>query len=194
MTNDEIEVDDLDENLNKKKKIKSGQKGKRGERLLVDALNERFKTWISAHPDGGGFSRSVGSGNRVGGTWGQGVMLSKTAQNTYSGDITCPDGFKFILESKIGYNDIDLCACFGGKCQGLDAFLNQVTHDSTNNKSGRRPMLLWKKDRKETIVFLLGDDFLKQPPHAPTVCLFYGNWRGFHLDYILSMPDQFFFN
>jgi len=181
---DDLEIDDLSQNLNKKKKIKSGSKGKRGESLLVNELNARFANLISANQSLGAFSRSVGSGNR----WGQKVILSKVAANTYAGDITCPDNFLFVLESKNGYNDVDLFNCFSGKCPELDAFLKQITDDSL--RSGRKPMLIWKKDRKEKIAFLkLNDIDYKQFP----IFIVYNDWVGINLNYVLSMPDSFFF-
>jgi hypothetical protein len=100
---EDAEVEDIFKK--RPKKIKSGIKGKRVELEVVKSLNERFSKVLAANPDGGKFSRSVGSGNR----WGQNVHLSKNAVNTYSGDIVCPEGFLFVLESKGGYNDIDLC-------------------------------------------------------------------------------------
>ena len=185
INNEDLEVDDLTENLNKKKKIKSGSKGKRGERQLVHELNARFADYFKLHPEIGQFSRSVGSGNR----WGQNVIMSKNVANTYAGDITCPDKFKFVLESKNGYNDIDLCNCFTGKCTGLDDFLKQVSDDAARPTINRKPMLIWKKDRKESLAFIKEADILQKPD----VYLSYNGWIGVNLQFILSSPDSFFF-
>lgn len=169
----------------KPKKIKSGKKGKRVELELVKSLNDRFREVLRSRPNAGTFSRSVGSGNR----WGQRVHLSKAASDTYSGDIVCPEGFLFVLESKGGYNDIDLCTLFAGGQAELDGFLKQVTDDSV--RCGRKPLLLWKKDRKPRIAFLrtsdLGDrDF--------TCTIKYGEWTAISFDNLMSLDDGFFFN
>ena len=188
--NDDYEVDDLVENLNKKKKIKSGSKGKRGERDVVHELNARFASLLAANPTWGAFSRSVGSGNR----WGQNVCLPKHAKDTFFGDITRPEKFRFVLESKLGYNDIDLFNCFSGRCKELDDFLKQVEDDSV--RSGCMPMLIWKKDRKEKVAFMLQTDMAKCPLwEAPPVAqIFYKNWFGSPLTWLLTAPDKFFFD
>ncbi len=78
---------------------------------LVKVFNKRF---------GGGFSRSVGSGNR----WGQVAYLPKHAQDVFSGDLIVPKRFKWLLESKGGYPDIDLNSVFVGGNSELNGFLD----------------------------------------------------------------------
>jgi hypothetical protein len=180
---EDLEVEDI---FGKKpKKIKSGKKGKRVELELIKSLNERFADLLASRPNAGKFSRSVGSGNR----WGQRVHLSKSASDTYSGDIVCPEGFLFVLESKGGYNDIDLCSAFSGKQAELDAFLKQVSDDSS--RCGRKPLLLWKKDRKPRLAFLktadLGGGVFDR-------MFRYGDWTAVLCDDLLSLPDDFFFS
>lgn len=167
------------------KKIKSGKKGKRVELDLIKILNERFKPILDSRPNAGKFSRSVGSGNR----WGQRVHLSKAASDTYSGDIVCPEGFLFVLESKGGYNDIDLCTLFSGGQAELDGFLKQVTDDS--DRCGRKPMLLWKKDRKPRLAFVKAQEV----EGKSFVCsVSYKDWVAISCEDLLSMPDDFFFS
>ena len=75
-------TDDLltDKKKRKQRKADGKRKGNRTELELVKVLNKRF---------GGGFSRSVGSGNR----WGQVSHLPKHAQEVFSGDlIVCYQG------------------------------------------------------------------------------------------------------
>jgi hypothetical protein len=167
------------------KKIKSGRKGKRVELDLIKDLNERFGSVLSSRPQAGRFSRSVGSGNR----WGQRVQLSKAASDTYSGDIVCPEGFLFVLESKGGYNDIDLCTAFSGRQAELDSFLKQVSDDS--KRCGRMPLLLWKKDRKPRLAFLKSED-LKGREFA--YMLRYGQWTAISMEDLMSLEDDFFFS
>ena len=169
----------------KPKKIKSGKKGKRVELELIKTLNERFSSALADRPEAGKFSRSVGSGNR----WGQRVHLSKAASDTYSGDIVCPEGFLFVLESKGGYNDIDLCTAFSGKQAELDAFLKQVSDDSA--RCGRKPLLLWKKDRKPRLAFIRTSDL--EGRSFPCM-MRYGEWTAVLCDDLLGLPDTFFFS
>jgi hypothetical protein len=180
---EDFEVEDI---FSKKpKKIKSGKKGKRVELELIKSLNERFATLLASRPNAGRFSRSVGSGNR----WGQRVHLSKAASDTYSGDIVCPEGFLFVLESKGGYNDIDLCTAFSGSQSELDSFLKQVSDDS--ERCGRKPLLLWKKDRKPRLAFLKATDL----EGREFACMLkYGAWAAVLCDDLLSLPDGFFFS
>lgn len=192
MSNDDQFIDDLFEEPEKKKKIKSGAKGKGAEREIAKTLNERFAKILAAHPTWGQFSRSVGSGNR----WGQQVVLSEQAKQVYSGDLTCPEHFNFVIESKKGYNDIDLITAFTGKCGGLDEFLKQVEDDS--KRVGREPILIWKKDRKPALAFL------KCKPGELQVRLIneglnpifmsYLEWSVVTFDDILKLPDDFWFN
>lgn len=191
------EIDEIWDNP-KNKKIKSGQKGKGAEREICKLLNARFASLLSEHTDWGTFSRTVGSGNR----WGQGVSLSAQAKDTYSGDICVPPTFKWVIESKKGYNDIDLCSCFAGKCRELDEFLQQVEDDA--ERTGRKPLLVWKKDRKPRIAFMKQKDLF--PSYSPTycdpshllhakggVCLRYKCWVGVLFDEVLSLDENFWF-
>lgn len=169
----------------KPKKIKSGRKGKRVELDLIKSLNDRFGDILRSRPAAGAFSRSTGSGNR----WGQRVHLSKAASDTYSGDIVCPEGFLFVLESKGGYNDIDLCTVFSGRQAELDAFLKQVTDDS--GRCGRKPLLLWKKDRKPRLAFLRTEDL---GDRSFPCMLRYGGWTAISCEDLFSLEDGFFFS
>jgi hypothetical protein len=180
---EDAEVEDIF--IKKPKKIKSGKKGKRVELELVKTLNHRFQKTLASNPELGSFSRSISSGNR----WGQNVHLSKNAINTYSGDIVCPDNFKFVLESKGGYNDIDLCSVFGGGQSELDGFLAQVTSDS--ERCGRKPLLLWKKDRKPRLAFLKAEDL----PSMDLKCsMKYGEWIALNYEDLMGLDDSFFFS
>lgn len=191
---DDFVIDDILKNSEKKKKINSGRKGKSGERGVVKLLNSRFETYLKQNPKTGSFSRSLGSGNR----YSQTAALPKHAQDTFTGDLVCPEGFKFVLECKTGYTDVDLFSCFGEKCSELDAFIGQVLNDSI--RAEKIPMLIWKKDRKEHVVFLniknidynkCLDDYLNKKIHS---LLFYKEWIGLNINYILSFEDSFFFN
>ena len=114
--------------------------------------------------------------------------MSKAASDTYSGDIVCPEGFLFVLESKGGYNDIDLCVLFSGSQSELDGFLKQVSDDS--KRCGRKPMLIWKKDRKPRLAFLRSEDLSSR---SFSCSLKYGEWTALSYDELITLEDDFFF-
>jgi Holliday junction resolvase len=170
---EDFEVEDILKE--RKKKVDGGRKGKRVERELVSEFTTRF---------GEGFSRSLGSGNR----WGQVKNLPKHAKDTLSGDICCPPGFKWVLESKGGYEGIDFWTIFQRGNSTIDEFLDQVSKDST--RTGRKPMLLYKRDRKPWIAFvptkeLEGREFKYR--------LIYGKWSAVALKDLFELQDDFFF-
>ena len=182
----EIEIENL---LSKKtKKIKSGKKGKRVELEVVKDLNTRFNDILVKNPNWGRFSRTIGSGNR----WGQNVYLSKSAMDNFSGDLVCPENFKFVLESKGGYNDIDLCSAFHKGQSELDSFLKQVSNDS--ERTGRKPILLWKKNRKPRLVFLKSIDLPQEIYSKFEYTMKYRDWIVVAFDDIIKLEDEFFFS
>jgi hypothetical protein len=186
MDNEEFEIEDI---LKPKlKKIKSGKKGKRVELDLVKKLNDRFENILRKFPDWGKFSRTIGSGNR----WGQNVQLSKKAMDNYTGDLVCPENFKFVLESKGGYNEIDLCSAFDKGQSEIDKFLKQVMDDST--RTNRLPILLWKKDRKPRLVFIKKENLSKDIYEKFDYYMKYNEWVVVNFDDFIKLEDQFFFN
>jgi hypothetical protein len=171
-------VDDILKNRDKKKKKVNGKKkGSRVERELTKILNTRFNCED--------FSRSVGSGNR----WGQVNHLPKHARIVFSGDLIVPANFKFCIESKGGYDGIDLNAVFDHGSTELDHFLEQAVADSI--RCDRKPMLCWKKTRKNWMAFVKKEE-LKEIDFK--YMLKYGEWVAVALDKLLEMPDEFFLN
>lgn len=170
---DDFVVDDL---LSKKRKpkINGGRKGKRAERELCQLLFGRF---------GKEFSRSVGSGNR----WSQ-ANIPVHCRNAFSGDIVCPEHFKWVLESKGGYDGIDLNTVFVRGNSELDNFLEQVTKDS--NRCGRKPMLCWKRDRKPWLAFVHTRELRGFPFKYR---MLYKQWSAVDLKTLLKIDNSFFF-
>lgn len=165
----------IDENVFEKrnKKINSKKKGNRTELELTKMLNKRF---------GSGFSRSVGSGNR----WSQ-VTLPDHAKEIFSGDLVVPKDFKFVLESKGGYEDIDLNSVFIRGNKELDKFLSQVSKDAKRCK--KKPMLCWKKKRRPWLCAILTKDLCENNLNYK---LNYRNWTIAALEEILKFEDSFF--
>ena len=185
MEDDDLEIDDILENKKRKRGPKGKAKGKRGEAGIVDVLNSRFTTIFSKYPNWGQFSRSLGSGNR----WGQKVKLSSAATETFSGDLSVPDHFKFTIEVKNGYDDIDLFNSFTGKNKPFDEFLEQATDDA--ERCGRNPLLIWKKTRKKPIAAL--HSFMPVNMILQNYFEYKLVWTILLLDDLLKMPDDFFF-
>ena len=177
-----MDVEDLINKKPKKKRLNSGVKGKSGEREIVKLFNTRFADLLAKNPDWGEFHRVVGSGNR----WSQ-ANLSNRSEEMYSGDILC-ENLKFVIESKNGYDDVDLTTIFEEGNRELDSFLQQVTDDSV--RSGKKPLLIWKKTRKPRLAFLHLDCYQALFPTT----MHYKDWTVVLLDKLLELPDEFFFN
>ena len=174
---DDMLVDDILSNkVNKKKRKADGKKkGNRVELELAKLLNKRF-----ACED---FSRAVGSGNR----WGQVNHLPKHAREVFSGDLIVPKDFQFVLESKGGYDGIDLNSVFTRGNSELDNFLDQVSKDA--KRCGRKPLLCWKRTRKPWLAFIHTKELTGKPFKYR---LLYGKWSAIDLDKLLELEDSFF--
>jgi hypothetical protein len=187
----DADVDDILANAEKgkkKKRINSDRKGKRVELELAKVLNKRFEEILSKHADWGRFSRTVGSGNR----WGQKVQLGKKAKEFYSGDMVCPENFKFTIESKGGYEEIDLCSALDGGNAELNSFLEKATDDA--KRCDKKPMLIWKKNRKPRLVFVKAKELgVRKIGKKPEYSVHYRDWIGVPYSFIFSLDDSFFF-
>lgn len=160
----------------KKKKINTGRKGKRREREVAKILNERF---------GGGFSRTIGSGNRTK----QVTFLPKHAQDTFSGDLVTPECFAFSIESKGGYDDVDLVSAFDGGHSQIDEFLKQAQFDADGCK--RKPMVVWKKSRKPMLAIIRTTDL---PKREWDYIMTYREWSIVRFDELLKEDCNFWFS
>ena len=184
-----MKVDDIICDIKKqearKKGIRSGDKGNRGEREIAARFNERFSDLLSSNLDWGRFYKSDGSG-----AFGH-RHLGQGGQSACIGDVHTPDNFRLVIESKLGYNDnIDLNNAFYGGVTKLDEFLDQVEQDAGRTKD-RQPVLIWRKDRQKHIVFLKTKDL---PKKKFEYSMKYRDWTAISLDDLLTFDDQFFFN
>lgn len=178
---DDIFVDDIFDNEGKPPRKNSGRKGKRGERGLCQLLSDRFKGQV--------FSRVIGSGAHG---W---RTMSESTKKVLTGDIVAPDNFKFTIECKHGYVEIELCGALDNGNKKIDAFLYQANKDA--DRLGRRPLVCWKKDRQPWLVFIRKEDL----PLSDTTIrakvwdyyITYGDWYALSLTSLLRMPDDFFF-
>jgi len=177
-------IADAEKKKKKKKKKNSGEKGKRGERNLAKVLKERF---------GFEFTRTVGSGNR----WGQVSFLPQHATDTYSGDIVCPENFKFVIECKDGYNDLDLHFCVGSNkgYAKIDSWIEQSIDEA--KRSERLPIITWKKDYKPWVALVRKIDLpMRRKPYLviwKSFHMIYNDWAVLPLTALLELPDEFWF-
>lgn len=182
METEDYIIEDIINNKPQKKKINCSIKGKSNEREIVKKLNTRFSDILSLNEDWGLFSRTVGSGNRF-----YQVSLSNNAKQVFSSDICAPPSFKFTIESKAGYNTIDLCSVFDSGCHQIDDFLQQAEKDG--KKSNKQPMVLWKKDRRPRLAFLKLENNIEFKFNMK-----YEDWTIVSFDELLKLPDTFFFD
>jgi hypothetical protein len=169
---DDYHIDDISKNK-PKKKVNGKKKGNRTELDLTKILTERFKS---------PFSRTVGSGSR----WSQ-ATLPQHAKEVFSGDLIVPKGFKFAIESKGGYDSIDIGSIFLTGNKELETFFDQATEDA--KRCNRKPMLCWKRTRKPWIAFVIKEEIKNiEFKYAIT----YGKWTGIALEHLLKLEDDFF--
>ena len=127
----------------------------------------------------------MGSGNR----WAQVKHLPEHAKSTLLGDICPPEGFRFVLESKCGYEDkVDFYSLFNGGNKQLDTFIEQSIAESGRAK--RPPLLLYKRNRRPWIAFIRTADLIGKYSYQ----LSYRDWTAVALDDLLKLDDTFFFN
>lgn len=171
---EDLFIDDIANRPERKKKVDGKKKGNRTELELTKVLTGRF---------GQSFSRTVASGAR----WAQ-TTLSEEASKMFSGDLIVPPKFKWVVESKGGYDGIDLNSIFVSGNSELSGFLDQVTKDS--KRCGRKPMLCWKRNRKPWLAFVHTTEL---EGHSFVYRLIYGKWSGVDLKALLKLDDSFFF-
>lgn len=167
---DQFIEDIFENNAKKKKKVDGKSKGDRTELHLCKFLTKHF---------GKEFSRALGSGSR----WSQVSQLPEHAKKTLSGDICVPEGFKWVIECKGGYeDDINLTnICDGNGIARLDEFIEQVERDA--EYCGRKPIILWKRNRKPWLAMYRELDL----PHIWFVNFIqYDKWRIVKLDDLLT--------
>jgi Holliday junction resolvase len=133
-----IMKDDYDlKNLRQKPKKKNSRaKGHTFERHIASLLNDRLGT--------SEFSRTPGSGAFA-------TTHSLPSHLNIYGDLITPIKFRYCIECKKGYNNINLYSLYNNSSEVWD-FLHQSDKDS--KKSGKVPMMILKQDRKPITAFI----------------------------------------
>lgn len=127
---------DLKNLRQKPKKKNSRAKGHGFERQIAKMLNDRLDTTE--------FSRTPGSGA---------FATTHTLPDHLKiyGDLITPENFRYCIECKKGYNNINLYSLYNNSSEIWD-FLNQCQKDS--RKSKKLPMMILKQDRKPILAFV----------------------------------------
>ena len=173
---DGCEVENVLDNIPNKKRKNSKAKGNRVELELTKILSKHFDK---------SFSRAVGSGNR----WGQVAHMPSHAKATLVGDICAPEGFKWVIECKGGYEDkIDLPS--KGRIKQLDAFIDQSLDDA--KRSNRLPIIMWKRARRCWLAMVQMEHIDISDNEYYTR---YRNWIILSLEDLLEQtPENYWFN
>lgn len=171
---DDYDVDPIWENTGGKKRRNSGRKGKRGELNLAKLLTEHF---------GKPFARIPQSGARF-----PQVELPEHVKQAYVGDLVTPPGFRYAIEVKHGYPEIDFNLMVGKNHRSalLDGMLEQAARDA--DRIGREPLLCLKQDRAPWLAFVK-----YVLPKDTVCCLCYGDWKCLSLIHLLGQDKSFFF-
>lgn len=182
MDENDLQIENLlDKTKVKKKKVDGKAKGNRTELQLCKLLSSHF---------GEEFSKAPGSGAR----WSQVAFLPEHAKKTLTGDVCVPEKFKWVIESKGGYeNDIDLNSVCDQGISRIDTFIEQSTRDA--EYCNRNPMICWKRSRKPWLVMIRLTDL---QPYAESLFpyrIHYREWVMLPLEELLKSTERkFWFN
>jgi hypothetical protein len=176
MDDKDLEIENLIGNSKgKKKKVNGKAKGGRTELQLCKLLSQHF---------GKDFSKAPGSGAR----WSQVSFLPEHAKKTLTGDVCVPEKFKWVIESKGGYeSDIDLNSLFDGGISRLDYFIEQSTRDS--KYCGRKPIICWKRSRKPWLAMILLKDLNPLNENVFSFRIHYYEWIIILLNDLLNQTN-----
>ena len=158
-----------------RKKVNSRQKGSSFERGISKLLNETFGT--------DEFCRSPGSGAFA--------TTHKLPEHLkIYGDLITPENFRFTIECKKGYNNINIYSLLDYSSKFWE-FLDQSEKDSRSSK--KEPMVIFKQDRKPTLAIVRENTLFNTAINYLT--LTYGTriYRIYKLDDILIKPTACWF-
>jgi len=140
--------------LGKKKRVNSKAKGGAFERKIANLLNEQFETKE--------FNRTPGSGAFA-------TTHQLPSHITVAGDLITPKKFKFCIECKKGYNDQTIYSLLDYNSK-IWEFIKQCEKDAKKMK--KVPMIIYKQDRRNTLVITYKDMFTTM---IPSITIFKDN-------------------
>jgi hypothetical protein len=141
MDDKDLQIENILANKKGKDKVDGKAKGDRTELNLCKLLTKHFGSEFTKAPGSGAFATIRES-------------LPEHAKKTLTGDICGPEKFKWVIESKGGYeDDIDLNnVCDGKGIARIDEFIVQSSRDA--EYCGRKPIICWKRNRKPWLAMI----------------------------------------
>ena len=177
MDEKDLDIEDILGELDKKKRVNGKNKGNRTELNLCKLLGKQF---------GDEFSKAPGSGARTS----QVAYLPEHAKKTLTGDICVPEGFKWVIECKGGYEDDVNFTNVLDKEAGIprvNEWIEQTLKDS--GYCGRLPIVFWKRNRKPWLVMVRKKDLGR---FKFDYKIMYRDWVWLNLDDLLAKTDRSF--
>lgn len=156
----------------RKNRKNSKRKGNAFELQIAKQLNEHFKT--------DEFVRSPGSG-----AFSTTHKLPKNLQ--LAGDLLTPQGFRFIIECKKGYNQIRIQDLFSPSCE-VWKFARQAEKDA--KRTGKDAIIIWKQDRKKTLL-ITKDSNIESYLSTKNTVLKINKYCILLLEEVLKLPKEF---
>ena len=160
--------------LKKKKKVNSRAKGSTFERGIAKTLNDRFNT------------RTPGSGA---------FASTHTLPDHLKiyGDLITPQTFKYCIECKKGYNNINLYSIYNYSSD-IWKFIDQCEKDS--EKCCKLPMVIFKQDRQPTLAIVSYSPTSPYMETEKTIQLIKEGkaYRIYLFDELLTEGDSFWFD
>lgn len=187
MNDKDLQIENiLDNNKKDKPKVDGKAKGDRTELNLCKLLTKHFGTEFTKAPGSGTFATIRES-------------LPEHAKKTLTGDLCVPEKFKWVIESKGGYeDDIDLAnALDGDGVTRLDEFIEQSSRDA--EYCGRKSIICWKRNRKPWLAMLKVKDLeenysdsISEFENYTPYRLCYREWVMISLDHLLKNTEKDF--
>lgn len=162
--------------LKKKKKVNSRTKGSTFERSIAKLFNERFDT--------NEFSRTPGSGAFA-------TTHSLPDHLKIYGDLITPQNFKYCIECKKGYNQINMYSLLDYSSK-LWEFIDQCQKDAF--KCGKQPMVIFKQDRQRTVAIVPSNNVDIKYYNSIELRKDNYKYRMFFLDDLLKEGSWFWFD
>ena len=177
MNEKDLEIEDILDGVNEKKKVNGKSKGNRTELNLCKLLGKQFDDE---------FSKAPGSGARTS----QVAYLPEHAKKTLTGDICVPEGFKWVIECKGGYEDDVNFTNVLDKDAGIpkvNEWIEQTLKDA--DYCGRLPIVFWKRNRKPWLAMVRTKDLNGLRFKYRII---YRDWSWINLDDLFEKTDRSF--
>jgi hypothetical protein len=162
--------------------MNSKNKGNTYERKMANLLSDRFKLLLNEDK---GFRRNPDSGSYFGGS-NKRKLETHNLDYAVFGDIIVPKLFKFAIECKHYKTAPTFKSIVCQKVTQWDEWIDQAVQDAISAQ--KEPMIIIKYNNVPDMVFL------KHVLDQNKIILTYNNFNLYTLDWVLSQPDDYFFD